>query len=79
VRVARIEKQLDTFCALDELPRGGQVLLGPLVVLHHVDLERHALGPRVAELRSRQRGTEEQRAARAGTGLRQQLRRHHAE
>ena len=49
------------------------------VGVHPVDLRRHPLGPAGAELRDRHAGVEQQRAPRARPGLRQHLRREHAE
>ena len=80
VPVARVEEQLGAVVRLDELPRRGQILLGPLVVLHHVDLDRDARRPgAVAELGGRQCCREQQRSLAARARLGQQLRGHDAE
>src|SRR5437867_4153327 len=75
VPLAGVEEKL---CArrLDELAGGGEVLLGPLVALHHVDLERDAVRPGAAELGGRHGAVEEEGSRRAGASLSQLLSRH---
>ena len=55
VSIAGIQEQLRALNRL-ELAGGVEVFQRPLVGLHHVDLQRDALRPRVPELRSRQGG-----------------------
>ena len=67
VRGAGVEEQLRVIDGPDELASGGEILVDPLVVLSSSGSRwMDVIGPRVAELGGRQRGTEEQRAPRAG-------------
>ena len=79
VSIAGIQEQLRALDCLHDLAGGGEVFVDPLVVLHHVDLERDALRPRAAELLGREGGAEQQGSLRARPRLGQHLRGHHPE
>src|SRR4029453_16239091 len=78
VLVARVEEQLRAG-RLSELTGPGKGFLRPLVVFHHVNVERAALWPAALELRRRQGGVEKESSLGTRPGLRQRLRRHDAE
>ena len=44
--VTRIEEQLRPLDRCHEVARGGEILIHPRVVFHHVDLQPDPLGPR---------------------------------
>ena len=80
VPIARIQEYLRALDCLVELAGGLEVFPdNPLVVLHHVDLQREALRPGVAELRGWESSGKEQGSFGARTSLGQHLRRHHPE
>src|SRR6266540_2452459 len=76
VALAWIEKQLGVLDLVDESAGGGDVLLAPFVVLHHVDLHGDAVRPGRFELRGRHARVEQQRSLSTGTRLGEHLRRH---
>ena len=79
--VAGVDEQLGLVRRRDELAGGVDVALARevRVLVHAVDLHRHARRPGRPELRDGQARIEEQRPPGAGASLRQLLRRHHAE
>src|SRR5206468_6723745 len=54
VSIAGVQEQLCAVDRLDKLARGWKILHGPLVALHHVDLEGDSRRPGTAELRGRE-------------------------
>ena len=81
-RQARVGEQVPVAGIQEELralDRTRDVDVAELVVLHHVDLQRHGLRPRAAEVLQRDGRVHEHGGARAGPRHRQLLRRHHAE
>src|SRR5258708_22461 len=77
--IAGVQEQLCSVDRLDKLTRGRQIFQRPLVVFHHVDLERDSRRPGAAELGGWERSAEEQRSLRTWPCLGQLLRRHHSE
>src|SRR5215203_901398 len=77
--VAGVQEQLRAIDRLDELACRRKVLECPLVALHHVNLERDARRPRVAELGERKGRVEQQRPLRAAAVLGEPLGRGGAE
>ncbi len=78
--VTGVEEEFAALYGTDQFSGGVEVpFLHPLVPLHHVDLQRDALGPWSPELFGREGRGEEERALRAESRLGERLRRHHAE
>ena len=74
VSIAGVQEQLCAVDRLDKFARGWKILHGPLVVLHHVDLEGDSRRPGGAELRGWESSAEQQRSLGTMTRLGQHLR-----